>query len=316
VHDLPEVVHRAASFGRGLGQLDRFLDPETEPVLAREEHFHNIKCTGRLAVHTPLLGRHQYRDTTHDRVGERLLIVALHIQIRGVERRTHPKDDVAAPECAESRAARAADRERDDRGARTRSDIANARTCADELPRFAAMSLNKEAERLACGEHGERNLQCAPIRFTPPDWKCANATQQKANDGCFEERLLTHVADRATQRELDPGWVLPVDVIGHEDVAAAPRDVLGALETPRREERRESANRRKPEAPDPEALLGKDRRSGDDGQERVTCSTRSRASPTERPSVSTRIASLAALRGATVRLLSSSSRRRISARRS
>ena len=42
----------------GLGQLDRFLDPETEPVLAREEDFHNIKCTGRLAVHTPLLGRH------------------------------------------------------------------------------------------------------------------------------------------------------------------------------------------------------------------------------------------------------------------
>src|SRR5713226_2466515 len=33
VDDLPEVVHRTAGLGRGLGQLDRFLDPETEPVL-------------------------------------------------------------------------------------------------------------------------------------------------------------------------------------------------------------------------------------------------------------------------------------------
>jgi hypothetical protein len=36
VHDLPEVVDRAARFGGSFGQLDRFLDPETEPVLARE----------------------------------------------------------------------------------------------------------------------------------------------------------------------------------------------------------------------------------------------------------------------------------------
>jgi hypothetical protein len=62
------------------------------------------------------------------------------------------------------------------------------------------------------------------------------------------------------ERELDPRRVLPVDVIGDEDVAAALGDVIAALETPRREEGRNCANRRKPDAPDPEALLGKDRR--------------------------------------------------------
>ena len=77
-------------------------------------------------------------------------------------------------------------------------------------------------------------------------------------------------ADRVTERELDPRWVLPVDVVRDEDVAAGSRDVLRALETPWREERRESANGRKPDAPDPEPLLRKDRRSGEHRQERVT----------------------------------------------
>jgi hypothetical protein len=58
------------------------------------------------------------------------------------------------------------------------------------------------------------------------------------------------------ERELDPRRVFPVDVIGNEDVATALRDVVGALETPRREERRECADGRKTDAPDPEALLG------------------------------------------------------------
>jgi len=62
-----------------------------------------------------------------------------------------------------------------------------------------------------------------------------------------------------THRELDPRRVLPIDVIRDEDVAAASRDVLRALQTPGREERRERANDRKAEAPEPELLLGKDR---------------------------------------------------------
>jgi len=62
-----------------------------------------------------------------------------------------------------------------------------------------------------------------------------------------------------TERELDPRRVFPVDVIRDEDVAAASRDVLRALQTPRCEERRERANDRKADAPEPQLLLGKDR---------------------------------------------------------
>src|SRR5205085_10452409 len=139
-----------------------------------------------------------------------------------------------------------------------------------------------------------------------PHRERADGAQEEADDGCLEELTLPHVSDRTTERELDPRRVLPVDVIRDEDVAAASWDVLAALEAPRREERRQRADDRKSDAPEPEPLLGKDRRAGDGAQERVTCSTRSSASPTDRPSVSTRIASLAAFRGATVRLLSSS----------
>src|SRR5439155_13622560 len=61
VDDLTEVVDRAAGFGRGFGQLDRFLDAETETVLACEKHFHEIKCTGRLALLTGIWTQRAFR---------------------------------------------------------------------------------------------------------------------------------------------------------------------------------------------------------------------------------------------------------------
>src|SRR5207237_438457 len=97
VDDLTEVVHGAAGFGRGFGQLDGFLDPETEPVLACEKHFHDIKCRGRSAIHTPLLRRHERGDATHDRIGDRLRVVRLDREICGSERLADTNDDVATP---------------------------------------------------------------------------------------------------------------------------------------------------------------------------------------------------------------------------
>src|SRR6266581_2611642 len=206
--------------------------------------------------------------------------------------------------------------------AATRRMIASVTACASSalttrsaarngFPTRMRMSRRQKAERLARRDHVERHPQRAAVGLAPPDRERADSAQEEADDRRLEELALAHVADGVTKRELDPRRVFPVDVVRDEDVAAAPRDVLAALETPRREERGERANDRKPDTPDPEPFLGKDRRTGKDGQERVTCSTRSSASPTERPSVSTSIASLAALRGATVRVLSSSSRRRI-----
>src|SRR5256886_13804415 len=157
---------------------------------------------------------------------------------------------------------------------------------------------------------------CAAVRLAATHRKRTDRAQQEAHDRRLEELALAHVTDRVAERELDPRRVLPVDVVRDEDVAAGLRDVLRALKTPRREESRKGADDRKSDAPAPEAFFRKDRRSGEDGHERVTCSTRSRASPTDRPSVSTRIASLAARSGATVRVLSSSSRRRISVSKS
>src|SRR2546425_2392759 len=46
VDDLAEVVHGLPGLGGGLGQLDGLFDPETEPVLAGEKHFHGIKSIG------------------------------------------------------------------------------------------------------------------------------------------------------------------------------------------------------------------------------------------------------------------------------
>src|SRR6185437_3003842 len=178
------------------------------------------------------------------------------------------------------------------------------------------MALDEQAERLARGDDREGDLQRATIQLAAPDGERANGAEEKADHRRLEELGLPHVADGATKSELDPRRVLPVDVIRDQDVAAAPRDVLGPFETPRREEGRKNAERRKPYPPEPQLLLWKDGRAREDRHERVTWSTRSSASPTERPSVSTRIASLAAFSGATVRLLSSSSRRRISASRS
>ena len=263
-----------------------------------------------------MLRGHEYRDATHDPIGEGLLVICPRVDLREAECRSHPNEDVAAPERAKPGAARAAHRKRDDRSARTLRNVGNTRAPAYELARFAAMSLDKQAERLTRSDHGERHLKRAAIPLAASDRERADGAQQKADDRCLEELLLSHVADRVTERELDPRRVLPVDVIRDEDVSAGPRDVLGTFEMPGREECRERANDRKEKPPEQQLLLGKDRRSGDDGQERVTCRTRSRASRTESPSVSTRIASSAARSGATVRLLSSSSRRRISLSRS
>src|SRR6266849_3148593 len=117
------------------------------------------------------------------------------------------------------------------------------------------MALSEKAERLPRRDHVERHPQCGAIRLAPSDRKGADSAQQKPDNRRLEELLLPHVADRVTERELDPRWVLPVDVVRDEDVPTASRDVLSALEAPRREERRKSANDRKPEAPEPEPLL-------------------------------------------------------------
>ena len=141
---------------------------------------------------------------------------------------------------------------------------------ADELPRFAAMSLGEEAEWLPRRDHVQRHPQRAAIGLAAADGERADRAQQKADDRCLEELALAHVADGVTERELDPRRVFPVDVVRDEDVAAASRDVLRALEMPRCEERRDRANDRKPDAPDPEPLFRKDRHSGEHGHERVT----------------------------------------------
>src|SRR5712691_3213088 len=114
------------------------------------------------------------------------------------------------------------------------------------------MALSEKAERLPRRDHVERHPQCGAIRLAPSDRECADSAQQKPDDRRLEELLLAHVADRVTQREFDPRWVFPVDVVRDEDVAAASRDVLGALETPWSEERSETANDRKPDPPEPE----------------------------------------------------------------
>src|SRR6267378_982891 len=313
--DLPEIVDGPAGLGGGLGQLDRFLDPETEPVLAREKDFHDIKCTGRLSVHTPLLGRKKRRDATHDRVGHGLRIFGRDAEVARAEWLADAHVDVAAPERSEPRAAGATDRERDDRCARMLCDVRHAGTTADELAALAAMALRKEAERLPRGDDRERHLQRSAIRLAAPHRERADGAQEEPDDRRLEELALPHVPNRAAERELDPRRVLPIDMVRDEDVATAPRDVLGAFEAPRRKECRESANDRKSDSPEPQPLFGEDRGSGNGAQDRVTCITRSSASPTERPSVSTSIATLAALSGATARSLSSSSRRRISVRR-
>src|SRR5205085_1820232 len=41
VDDLAEVEDRPAGLGRRFGELDGLFHPEAEPVLAREEHFHD-----------------------------------------------------------------------------------------------------------------------------------------------------------------------------------------------------------------------------------------------------------------------------------
>src|SRR5256712_9424384 len=200
-------------------------------------------------------------------------------------------------------------------------DECHAGTPAKQLPALAAMSLRKEAQRLTRGEHRERHLQRTAVGLATPDRKCADRAQDVADHGNLEELTLGHVADGTTQRELHPRRVLPVDVVRDEDERSSRRDVLRALEPPRAKKSGEGADERKAEAPEPEPLLRQRRRPGERrhdgiGRRSITLSTRSSASPTERPSVSTMIASSAARSGATVRLLSSSSRRRISASRS
>src|SRR5207249_52253 len=168
-------------------------------------------------------------------------------------------------------------------------DVRDTGAAADQLATLAAVALRKEAERLSRGHDRERHLQRAAIRLAAAHRECADRAQEEPDDRGLEQLALSHVSNGATDRELDPRGILPVDVVRDEDVATAPRDVVGAFEAPRRQERRQGADDRKTDSPQPEPLLGKDRRSGDGAQERVTCSTRSSASPTERPSVSTRI---------------------------
>src|SRR2546425_1862627 len=234
---------------------------------------------------------------------------------------TRAKEDVAAPEATEPRPLRSGHRERDDRRVRVLCDERDAGTAAKELPALAAMAFGEIPQRLPGGEHGQRHLQRAAVRLAPPDWKRADRAEDVPDHRHLEELALGHVADGATQCELHPRRVLPVDVVRDEDERSARRDVLRALEAPRAEKRGDRAHDRKAEAPEPEPLL-RERRGfrehGHDGIGRrsITLRTRSNASRTDSPSVSTTIASSAARRGATVRLLSSSSRRRISASRS
>src|SRR5438552_18620443 len=117
------------------------------------------------------------------------------------------------------------------------------------------MSLRKEAQRLPCGEHGERHLQRAAVGLATPDRKCAARGQDVADHGNLEELTLGHVADGPTERELDPRRVLPVDVIRNEDERSSRRDVLRAFEPPRAKKSGEGADERKAEAPEPEPLL-------------------------------------------------------------
>src|SRR2546425_1390288 len=200
-------------------------------------------------------------------------------------------------------------------------DECHAGTPAKQLPALAAMSLRKEAQRLTRGEHRERHLQRTAVGLATPDRERPDRAEDIPDDRHLEELTLGHVADGTTQRELHPRRVLPVDVVRDEDERSARRDVLRALEPPRAKKSGEGADERKAEAPEPEPLLRQRRRSRErrhDGMGRrsITWSTRSSASRTERPSVSTTIASSAERSGATVRVLSSSSRRRISASRS
>src|SRR3989442_14037170 len=121
------------------------------------------------------------------------------------------------------------------------------------------MSFRENAGGWARRDHVERHPQRAAVGLPAPDRERSDSAQEEADDRRLEELALPHVADGVTKRELDPRRVLPVDVVRDEDVAAAPRDVVPALATPRREERGERAHDQKPDTPAPEPFLGHDR---------------------------------------------------------
>src|SRR5207302_1148467 len=158
-------------------------------------------------------------------------------------------------------------------------------------------------------EDGERRRERPAVRFAAAHREAADAAEGEPEDGDLEDLALGHVADGAPESELDPRRVLPVEVVRDHDERPAWRDPFRPLDAPGREERRDRADGRIAQAPHPEPLLREDRRPGEDGAHVATgrwtrARTRSSASRTERPSVSTTTASAAIRRGASARCCS------------
>src|SRR6266581_2714357 len=192
---------------------ERGFDPEEKVVLvpdwrvlaeSLETKFKPRGQVDRLfpTVDATLLFGHERGDATHDRIGDRLRVVRLDNKVRRSERFPHADEDVAPPERSEPRALGPHNCEREKGRTRTLCDIGNAGMSADQLPRFAAMSLREKAERLARRDHVERHPQRAAVGLAPPDRERADSAQEEADDRGLEELALAHVADGVTKREL------------------------------------------------------------------------------------------------------------------
>src|SRR5688572_13698637 len=146
-------------------------------------------------------------------------------------------------------------RDRHDRNVtRARGEEADAGFAPDERTALAPVPLREEPEDLAAREHAKRGHQRTAITLTPPDRERTGGTHEISEQRNVEGLDLGHVAHRQIERDRDERWVLPVDVIRHEDVRAVTWKVLPVLDANMHQGEDDRADRREQEAPQEETL--------------------------------------------------------------
>src|SRR6266516_301868 len=197
-----------------------------------------------------------------------------------------------------------------------RREESDTRLAAQHRAALAPMTLRKEPEDLTALEHTERRHESATIAFTTSHRERAGRAHDVAEQRIAERLDLRHITHGQIERDRDERWIFPVDVVRHEDVGTALRQVLTTLDTNANKRHDDGADRWEQDAPQPQTLdrpLWRAIRDHAVVAGRVTIArTCSNAWPTDRPSVCTTIASSAVRSGATFRSVSIRSRRRIS----
>src|SRR5438132_2174779 len=162
---------------------------------------------------------------------------------------------MTAEDQAEQRLLRPDHRDRDQWDLRMpRCEESHTGLAAQHRAALAPMTLGKEPEDLTALEHTERRHESTTIALTSSHRERTGRPDDVAEQRIAECLDLRHVPHGQIERDRDERWILPVDVVRHEDVGATRRQVLTALDLNAHERHDDGADRREQDAPQPQTL--------------------------------------------------------------